>query len=627
MASERVERRLAAIFAADMVGYSRLMEADEEDTLARQKAHRKELIDPTIAEHNGRIVKTTGDGLLVEFGSAVDAVLCAVKIQRAMTEREAGVADDRRIAYRIGINLGEIVIDGDDIFGDGVNVAARLEALAAPGGIRIADVVFKNVRGKLDLGFEDLGSQMVKNIAEPVASYRVLLDPGAVGAVVTKRSRSRKPVFAIAAALAVAIAGIVWWQPWSSPLERASAERMKFRLPAKPSIAVLPFANLSRDKGQDFFADGITEDIITDLSKISGIFVVARHSTRGYKGKATNIRQIAEELGVRYVLSGSIRRAGTKLRITARLIDDIRGNHLWSGRYDRDVKDVFAVQSDVTKRVVKAMAVTLKAREHDRVFQKYVTNIEAYDAWQRGRAIVEVPRRKNILEGEALFKKTIELDPKFAGGYAGLSFNYSVKARFGYSSSRQEDVDLALALAKKAIQIDPTFAWSHIALAGAHLANGDHDAAVDAMQKALAIQPGGYETNLFMGFYFFFAGKAALAVKYCEIADNLNRVPTYRGLFFLGMSYFLNRQYAKSEAMWLKIIKTVGLVKHPSFHVNLAASKAALNKMDEAAAVVARFRRINPGFRMSKWHVLKTLKSVEYRRRIVRLAVKAGIPE
>ena len=627
MPSDTVERRLAAIFAADMVGFSRLMEADEDGTIARQKAHLKELFEPAIAEHNGRIVKTTGDGLLVEFASAVNAVQCAVAVQRGMGEREAGVAPDQRIDYRIGINVGEIVIDGDDILGDGVNVAARLEALADAGGICISDAVFRNVRGKTDIGFEDLGPQRVKNLAEPVTSYRVRLDPAAGGDVVSKRRSNRTPVYVAAAALVAVVAGVLLWQPWSSTIERASAARMKFPLPSKPSIAVLPFENLSKDKGQDFFASGITEDIITDLSKISGLFVVSQHSTRGYKGKVIKIRQVAEQLGVRYVLSGSVRRAGDKIRVTARLIDAIKGGHLWSGRYDRQVKDVFAVQSELTKRVVKAMAVTLKAREHDRVFQKYVTNIEAYDAWQRARKTVEVPRRKNIIKGEALFQRTIELDPKFAGGYAGLAFNYSVKARFRYGASREEDVKLALAYAKKAIEVDPEFAWSHIAMAGAHLAAGSHDAAVDAAGRALAIQPGGYETNLFMGFYLFWAMHSARAVKHLEFANKLNRQPAYRDLIFLGIAYVTDGKYAKAEAVLLRAQRLVGNVKQAGYYIFLVAAQVAQNKMAEARVTVSQLNRVHPEYRVSKFGNLKTFKSEAFKRQMVEWAVKAGIPE
>ena len=632
MAGATPQRRLAAILAADVVGYSRLVSADEDGTLKAFQSHLAELIEPKLSEFNGRLFKTMGDGLLAEFASVVEAVQCAVAIQQGMAERNAEANEDRKLEFRIGINLGDVVVEDDDVFGDGVNVAARLEGLAEPGGICISRSARDQIRDKLDYGLEDWGEVEVKNIPRPVRVFRVLPDPQDAGKIIAKSADPKlkfKPLVVAILLLSLAVAGgALWWQPWASDVEAASVDKMAFPLPALPSIAVLPFTNLSNDEDQEFFADGITDDIITDLSKISGIFVVARHSTLGYKGKDIKIRQIAEELGVRYVLGGSIRRAGNKLRITAQLIDAIKGDHLWSNRYDREVKDVFAVQSDVTKRVVKAMAVTLKAREHDRVFQKYVTNIAAYDVWQQARAIVEVPSRDNISKGEALFKKTIELDPKFAGGYAGLAFNYGVKARFGFSAPGQDDAGRALTLARKAIEVDPDFAWSHIALAGAHLANGDHDAAVDAAQKALAIQPGGFEANLFMAFYLYFAGKeSALAVKHAEIADSMSRVPTYRGLVFLGMSYLLDRQYAKSEATWLRIIKTIGPVKQNSFHVLFAASQAALNKNEKAAATVANFLRIHPDFRLSKWHLLKTLKSEEFRQRLVKLAVKAGIPE
>lgn len=632
-----MERRLSAILAADVVGYSRLMGKDEAGTLAALKQIRTAIFDSKATQHSGRTIKLMGDGILMEFGSVVDAVLFAIDVQTATQVHNSDIEPSQQIIFRIGINIGDVIVEDDDIYGDGVNVAARLEGLAVPGGICIGRSVRDQIRDKLDLNLEDLGETEVKNIARAVRAFRIMMDAQAtalctpvVSPTVSQSGPAPRILLAALVGCFILIAGgvAVWWQPWVPAFERASASEMKFSLPDKPSIAVLPFENLSDKEGQDFFADGMTDDIITDLSKISGIFVTARHSIVGYKKMDVKIHQIAQDLGVRYVLSGSVRRAGEQIRITAQLADAIKGNILWSDRYDRQVQDVFAVQSEVTKSVVKAMAVTLKAREEDRVFQKYVTNIEAYDVWQQARAIVEVPSRNNVSKGEALFKKTIELDPKFAGGYAGLGFNYSVKARFGFGESRQDDAERSLTLAKKAIEIDPDLAWSHIALAGAYLANRQYDASVDAARKALAIQPGGYETNLFMGFYLSFAGlEPALAVKHSKIADNMSRVPTYRGLFFLGMSYFFNRQYAESEATWLRIIKEIGPVKHNSFHVYLAASQSALNKMDRAAVSVANFLRISPKFRLSKWHATEAMNSGEFLRRILRLAVKAGFPE
>jgi adenylate cyclase len=348
MGGASVTRKLAAILEADMVGFSRLIGADEAGTIARQKAHRRELIDPKIAEHKGRIVKTTGDGLLVEFSSAVDAVLCAVEIQRAITAREADVPKERRIAYRCGINLGEIVIDGDDILGDGVNVAARLEALAEPGGIRISDTVFKNVKGKLDLGFADLGPQKVKNIAEPVPTYRVLLDPADVGKLVKAKpirlAGWRWPALAAAVVLMLSLASVTWWRSWVPEVEPASMERMAFPLPDRPSIAVLPFANLTGDPKQDYVADGMTETLISTLSKIPELFIISRNSSFTYKGKAVKVQQVAEELGVKYVLEGSLQQAAENIRITVQLIDAVKGNHLWSESYDRKFEDLFKLQ-------------------------------------------------------------------------------------------------------------------------------------------------------------------------------------------------------------------------------------------------------------------------------------------
>ena len=310
MAPERVERRLAAIFAADMVGYSRLMEVDEVGTLAALKAHRSELIDPTIAEHNGRIVKTTGDGMLAEFGSVVDAVASAVAIQRAMVERNEAVPEDRRIAFRVGVNLGDIIFDGDDIYGDGVNIAARLEALAEPGGVCISGTAYEHLKAKVDVGYADLGEQQVKNIEKPVRVYRVLLEPEAAGKVIGKGrlGRPRRQLGAIAAAavavIAIAVAA-VWWQPWAPDVEPARAERMAFPLPDRPSIVVLPFDSLSGDPAQDYFVDGLTETIISQLSKTPQLFVIARNSAFTYKNKPVKVRQVSEELGVRYVLEGS----------------------------------------------------------------------------------------------------------------------------------------------------------------------------------------------------------------------------------------------------------------------------------------------------------------------------------
>ena len=355
-----VQRRLAAILAADVAGYSRLMGEDEEGTLATLTAHLKELVEPCIAEHRGRVVKTTGDGLLAEFASVVDAVRCAVAFQEGMQERNADTPEDRRIEFRIGVNLGDVIVQNDDVFGDGVNVAARLEGLAEPGSICISDVVQQSLRSKLDLRFDDLGPQRLKNIGDPVRAFQLRPDT----------TTEPEPAYALP-------------------------------LPDKPSIAVLPFENISADPEQEYFSDGITEDIITELSKLSGLFVIARHSAFTYKGKSVTLKQVGRELGVQYVLEGSVRKSGNRLRITAQLIDAMTDHHIWE-RYDRDIEDIFAVQEEVARKVADALAVALQPGEDERLAHAPTDNLEAYEIYLRTRGTFWPPVRSNILTARSV---------------------------------------------------------------------------------------------------------------------------------------------------------------------------------------------------------------------------------
>ena len=342
MVAERVERKLAAILAADVAGYSRLMSADEEGTLARFKAHCADFIDPNIAEHRGRVVKTAGDGMLIVFSSVVDAVRCAIEVQRTIAEHNADIPSEQRIEFRIGINLGDIMIDGDDVHGDGVNIAARLEAIAQPGGIYISESSYQQVCDKVDIRFEDMGDQQLKNISRPVRAYRIALS------------------------------------------ETSARERPTLALPDKPSIAVLPFQNLSGDPDQEHFADGTVEEIITALSRIRWLFVIARNSTFIYKGRAADVKQVARELGVRYVLEGSVRKGGNRVRVTAQLIDATSGAHVWAERYDRDLSDIFAVQDEITASVAGVIEPTLADAEQQRVLRKPPERLDAWEAYQRG---------------------------------------------------------------------------------------------------------------------------------------------------------------------------------------------------------------------------------------------------
>ena len=451
MAQERVERRLAAIFAADMVGYSRLMEADEAGTIARQKAHRQELIDPEISGHKGRIVKTTGDGLLVEFASVVDATECAVAIQRAMTEREAEVPEGRRIQYRIGINLGDIVIDGDDILGDGVNVAARLEGLAEPGGVCISDVVHQSVDGKLDLAYEDLGEKKVKNITKPVRAYRVRLGD---------------------------VTGV-------APVAAEPA----LELPDKPSIAVLAFTNMSGDPEQEYFSDGIAEDIITGLSHMKGIFVIARNSSFTYKGEAVDVTRVGRELGVRYVLEGSVRRGGERVRVTAQLIDAGTGGHVWADRYDGTLEDVFALQDEITAKVLSAVGPEITLAEMQRARAKRSESFDAWDRYLQALRPFYALDKAGFEEATALLREAIAIDPRFSTAYATLARCHVNAAYHGWGTSAREEISTAEKFARQALALDEQDPFAHVALGFVHTFNTEPGRAVNEANRALELNP------------------------------------------------------------------------------------------------------------------------------------------
>jgi adenylate cyclase len=429
MVEDRVDRRLAAILAGDIARYSYLMGIDEEGTMRQLKAHRKKLIDPKIIEHHGRIVKTTGDGMLVEFVSVVDAVRYAVDIQRGMAERNADVAPDRRIEFRIGINVGDIISDENDIYGDGVNVAARLQALAEPGGILVSRNVHDQVRDKLSFGFEDLGEQLVKNIARPIGVHRVSLAESAPPAMVK---------FAAAA-----------------KTELSSVDR--------PSIAVLPFANMSGDPEQEYFADGISEDIITGLSKLRWFFVIARNSSFAYKGKAVDVKRVARELGVRYVLEGSVRKGGSRVRITAQLIDAATGNHLWADRYDGELTDIFALQDEITKKVVAAIEPKLLEAEGIRSQSRSPEDLGAWDMVIQANSLFW---RLTTAEREAaiaLLRRAVERYPDYAPAQSMLAFVLLISGYLGWvlmESQLQE----AAGLAARAEELDPSDPWAHLAL-------------------------------------------------------------------------------------------------------------------------------------------------------------------
>ena len=451
MTDESIERRLAAILSADVVGYSRLMAADEVGMLDRLKALRREVVDPLIAGHNGRIVKLMGDGALVEFASVVDAVTCAMEVQKAVAANQADVADGERIEFRIGVNLGDIIVEGDDIYGDGVNVAARLEALATPGGICISRAARDQVRDKLDIALEDMGEVEVKNMPRPVRVFRVPVGPASAAADVTTES-----------ALA---------------------------LPDKPSIAVLPFDNMSGDPEQEYFADGIAEDLITALSKVRWFFVIARNSSFHYKGQSPKVQDIGRELGVQYIVEGSVRKAGNRVRITAQVVEAASGNHIWAERYDRDLEDIFELQDEMTQTIVGAVEPELGAAERERAVNKPPGSLDAWETYQRGLWHMWAFTKEHNAEAQRVLRRAQELDPRFSTAYAFESYSHYLHAMLGFADAPGDSLEAAFTAAKKALALDDKDPVGYFALGRVYMLRGEHDASVAELETALELNP------------------------------------------------------------------------------------------------------------------------------------------
>jgi TolB-like protein/class 3 adenylate cyclase len=559
----RTDRKLAAILAADVVGYSRLVGDDEAGTIARLKELRKVFIEPLVAEYRGRVVKLMGDGALVEFPSAVDAIECAVAIQQGVAEREAAVPEDRQIALRIGINIGDIIIEDGDILGDGVNVAARLEALAEPGGICVARNVYNQVKAKLEVAFEPMGEHRVKNIAEPVTVYRVNLDaPG--------RALNRRPVWAqrrwqaaAATVLVLALgAGGTWygmWRPAPGPqattaegaaVVAAAEARPALPLPDKPSIAVLPFDNLSGDPKQERLAGGLTEDVITDLARFRELFVIARNSTEVYRGKAVDVRQVAHELGVQYVLEGSLQIDGDRVRITAQLADGTTGNHVWAERYDRPLDDVFAVQDEVTQKIAGTLAPSMSGvltrAGRERAHRKPPESLQAYENYLLGIEHKHRFTQEDTQKAQELLKKAIDIDPTFARAYVGLAMAHVVAFENGWTTSPQDSLDNILTALRQALALDPSDGQAHVTLGIYYIYVGDMEQSLAEHEKALSLNPNDADVLLMTAGNMTWFGRPEQAAELADQAVRLN--PNYPDWYGWGLllAYFYDGQYERA---------------------------------------------------------------------------------
>lgn len=551
MTTQSYKRKLTAILSADVKGYSLLMRDDEEATVRTLTTYR-EVIGSVVRKHRGEVVDSPGDNILAEFASVVDAVRGAVEIQDELKVRNAELPENRRMAFRIGINLGDVIHEEKRIYGDGVNVAARVESLADAGGICVSRSVFNQVKDKLTLGYEYLGGHSVKNIPEPIQVYRILMEPEYAGKVLGEKrvepKRGKRAALFAVIVLFLLVGGLLIWRTASPPVEVASVEKMAYPLPEKPSIAVLPFDNMSGDSSQDYFSDGITETIITTLSNVSNLFVIARNSVFTYKGKPVKVQQVAEELGVRYVLEGSVQKSEDRVRITAQLIDALTGKHLWAEHYDRKLGDIFALQDDITEQVTMALQVKLTEGEQARIRRKFAYNPEAYEYFLRGLEIYRHFTKEDNLQARKLYEKAADLDPNYAHVWQTNGWTYYIAARFGWTDNTAQSLALAEELARKTLAKDDTDAWAYSLLCGVYMVRRQYDKAIAYGEKARALAPNAADIMATTAIPILYSGKQEEAIELLKKA--MRHSPYYPSWYLgvLGLGYRLAGQYEKAIA-------------------------------------------------------------------------------
>jgi TolB-like protein/class 3 adenylate cyclase len=626
MTEKRTQRKLAAILAVDVVGYSAQVRENEEHALAGLKALRAEVIDPKLAEYGGRLFKAMGDGALVEFPSAVDAVRFAIEVQSAIRKRHGSLSEHPGMQVRIGINVGDVVVEGGDIFGDGVNLAVRLEGLAEPGGLCISGSAHEQVRFQKDLRFESMGRQRVKNIEEPVTVFR-LADGGAGNTSAGKSAtpfRWRRPASAGILAIFLVAGGLAWWHGTTHQLTPASIEKMAFPLPDKPSIAVLPFTNISGDPEQEYFADGLTEDIITKLAGFPNFFVIARNSTNRFKGEAVDIRNVAEDLGVRYVLEGSVRRSQNKLRITAQLIDALNASHLWAQKYDRELNDVFVLQDEITREVASRLASNIVNVEFQRQSRQGTTNFEAYDLFLRGYKAIEIVTAKSNAEATRLFEQALERDPGYARAMVALGITRASNVRFRWASGPQDTMETALVLARRSVALAPNDEFIYRTLGGILRLDTQYEAAVDAYQSALSRSPSNPDVLMALAFTRALMGNGGEAVEYADTAMRLNPYPPAWYHSWRGIALFTRGDIENALREFDNFQKF-----NPDLHVTYmwkAASYSLIDKPEDAQFAVEQLMDRAHWFTIHGY--LEQIKPRGINReRLVEGLRKAGVPE
>lgn len=627
MADEGFKRKLTAILSADAVGYSRLMQDDEDQTIRTLKAYRS-AITTLVQKFRGHVVDATGDNLLAEFSSVVDAVNCGVEIQRELAERNAELPDDRKMQFRIGINLGDVVKEEGRIYGDGVNIAARMQSLAEPGGICISGSVHDSVESRLGLGYEYLGEQEVKNIDKPVRAYRVGSYPGAAAhrVVQAKEALGRRwrNIGVVAVIVIVIIGGLAFWQYYlrRPDVEPASVEKMAYPLPEKPSIAVLPFDNMSGDPNQEFFSDGITEEIISSLSRTDQLFVIARNSTFTYKGKPVKVNQVSEELGVRYVLEGSVRKSENRVRITAQLIDATTGHHLWSERYDREMKDIFTLQDEITMKIVNALRIKLVAGEEARMSGKHLKNLdvllkvmEANSLWNKGT-------KESLIRYGQMGKEIVDMAPEAPSGYITLAtHNWALAMR---GESPRESIAKAFEYAQKALTLDESSAMSHAILGNVYLLMKNYEKAIASGKRSVELEPNGALAHVCLGSTIGYAGRPDEAIGHLKQGIRLNPFPPAWYFLHLGRCYRQKGQYEEALTAYKK-----ALHRGPDdlfSHASLASIYALLNRQEEANAAAKKVLEIDPNFSIKMFSKAWPYKNPADLKIFVDSLRRAGLP-
>jgi adenylate cyclase len=581
------DRRLAAVLAADMVGFSRLMEVDETGTLARLKTHRIELIDPAIAKNHGRIIKTTGDGLLVEFHSIVDAVLCAAEIQRRMARRNADVPPSAWMQFRIGINLGDVIVENDDIFGDGVNIAARLETLADPGGICVSGAVRDQLGQRLeDIEFEDLGDQSVKNIARPIRVFRVRFE-----------------------------------QATAAPPEKTKDGAVVATVSKKPSIAVLPLVNMSGDPEQDFFADGLTEDIITELSRFHDLLVISRNSTFVYKGKAVKVQDVGREFAVDYVLEGSVRKAGGRVRVTVQLIDAQTDRHVWAERYDRDLQDIFAIQDEMTRAIVATLPGRVEAATHDRAKRKPTENMAAYECVLAAKVLHHRSNRDDNAEAQQLLDRALALDPNYAHAHAWKACVLGQTWVYNWCADRESTFQQVASELEITLALDDNDSDVHRILAALNLNRDDHDKAAYHQERALALNPNYDLVVVQQGELLTWLGRPDEGIDWIKKAMRLNPYHPERFWSHLGRACYCAEKYAEAAEAFSRITRP-----DHTHHAFLAATFAQMGNAVAAGAHAAEVLKREPAFRVADHLTTQHYKREADRLRYETGLLKAGLP-